>query len=385
MTNPIIAGTCCKGIGTFQEYYETGPLKDYSASQISWIPSLQVFFMSALGPFIGSIYDRYGIRVLVGVGSFLHVFGLMMASLSTKYYQFLLSQGVCSAIGVAAVFLCALTAVSDWFPPQRRGLAYGVMATGSSVGGVVFPILITRLIDTAGYGWAMRTAAFIIFALLIVANLTLRTRSRPIHYPLTAERMARPFGELSFVLLLIGLSLVPFGLYVPIDYMPVAGIGAGLSQASAQNLIAFYNAASLFGRLLSGWLSDKAGKFNVFVGACYVAGILVFAVWVPAVNEGAIIAFSVLFGLFSGAYISLMGALVAQISPPDELGYRNGLSSLASAIGGLATSPIAGAILATPAGWTGLKIFAGVFLLAGTTGVVLSRVSSTGFKLRVVF
>lgn len=39
------------------------------------------------------MYDNYGPRYLVLVGSFLHVFGLMMASLSTKYYQFLLSQG----------------------------------------------------------------------------------------------------------------------------------------------------------------------------------------------------------------------------------------------------------------------------------------------------
>lgn len=37
-------------------------------------------------------------------GTLLHVFGLMMASISTEYYQILLSQGVCSAIGVAAVF-----------------------------------------------------------------------------------------------------------------------------------------------------------------------------------------------------------------------------------------------------------------------------------------
>ncbi len=36
------------GIGTFQEYYQTGPLSQYSASTISWIPSLQVFFMMAM-------------------------------------------------------------------------------------------------------------------------------------------------------------------------------------------------------------------------------------------------------------------------------------------------------------------------------------------------
>lgn len=142
---------------------------------------------------------------------------------------------------------------------------------------------------------------------------------------------------------------------------------------------------SLVGRLGSGYLSDKLGKFNMFIGACYIAGILVLALWIPGGSDVAIIIFSVLFGLFSGAYISLMAALVAQISPPEELGYRNGLTFLFSAIGGLITSPIAGAILEGPAGWAGMKIFAGVMLLAGTTGVVFARVFVTGPTLRVVF
>jgi MFS family permease len=95
--------------------------------------------------------------------------------------------------------------------------------------------------------------------------------------------------------------------------------------------------------------------------------------------------FSVFFGLFSGAYISLMGALVAQISPPEQIGYRNGLTFLISAIGGLTTSPIAGAILESPTGWTGMKIFAGVLLLSGTTGILFARFLKTGFKLSAIF
>lgn len=41
---------CCRqsGIGTFQSYYETALLRQYSPSQISWIPSLQVFFMFSM-------------------------------------------------------------------------------------------------------------------------------------------------------------------------------------------------------------------------------------------------------------------------------------------------------------------------------------------------
>jgi predicted MFS family arabinose efflux permease len=56
------------------------------------------------GPIIGKCYDSFGPRYILLVGSFFHVFGLMMTSISSRYYQFLLAQGICSAIGASAIF-----------------------------------------------------------------------------------------------------------------------------------------------------------------------------------------------------------------------------------------------------------------------------------------
>ncbi|KAK4213924.1 MFS general substrate transporter [Rhypophila decipiens] len=372
-------------IGTFQEYYQSGPLKEYSASQISWIPSLQIFFMSFVGPVIGRVYDRYGLRWLMVVGSVMHVFGLMMASLSSKYYQFMLSQGVCSAIGVAICFLSAISVITQWFD-KRRGLAFGTLATGSSLGGVVFPIMLSRLIETVGYGWAMRVSAFLILALLGPSGAGGSIRSAQ-----GRRNMLKPFRETQFLLLLVGLFLVPFGLYVPINYMPVASKGAGMTTDMAQNMVAIYNGASAVGRFSSGFISDKAGRYNVFCICCYIAGILILGMWVPVSealpNAAAVsIAFAAMFGIFSGGYISLMASLVAAISPLEEIGYRNGITFFFSAIGGLTTNPIAGAILEAGGGnWVGLKTFAGVFMIAGTTFTLAVRIHRVGWGLTKVF
>ncbi|KAI8716385.1 MFS domain-containing protein [Fusarium sp. LHS14.1] len=370
----VVAGAWCtsfcsfgwmNSIGIFQDYYERELLKGYSSSTVAWIPSLQVFFMSAAGPVVGHIYDRHGPRVLIIVGALMHVFGLMMASISKEYYQLLLAQGVCSAIGAAAIFQPALSSVSGWFD-KRRGTAFGVLMTGSSTGGVIFPIVITHLIPKVGYGWAMRIAAFIILFLLVIASLTVKRRVKPSLTKLTAEDLHRPFHEIVFLVVLAGFALLSFGLYVPINFLVPSAIADNMSVSLSQYLVSIFNAASLFGRLTSGFLGDKVGRYNMFFMVCNVSGILVLALWIPGSSNVANILFAAFFGFFSGAYVSLSPALVAQISPPKEFGYRSGLLFCSSAILGLVTSPIAGAILSHSHGsYTNMKIYAGVFCLAG--------------------
>lgn len=71
-------------------------------------------------------------------GSFLQVFGLMMVSLSKRYYQFILAQSIVSGLGASAVFYASTYSVSTWFG-KRRALALGVASSGSALGGVIIP------------------------------------------------------------------------------------------------------------------------------------------------------------------------------------------------------------------------------------------------------
>jgi MFS family permease len=194
------------------------------------------------GPIVGKFFDSHGPRPLLLVGTFLHVFGLMMASISTQYYQILLSQGVCSAIGVACIFQPGITCIVGWFD-KKRGAAYGILATGSSLGGIIFPIMVTRLIRTSGYGWAMRAGAFLILGLLIIANLTVTSRHPPRPKTMTKALMAKPFKERGFVIMLVGLFLLTFGIFVPIDYIQIQAIEqGGMNPNLAQYMIAILNA-----------------------------------------------------------------------------------------------------------------------------------------------
>ncbi|KAH6894529.1 major facilitator superfamily domain-containing protein [Thelonectria olida] len=390
----VVFGTWCtsfcsfgwiNSVGVFQDYYERNMLKEYSSSTVAWIPSLQIFFIMFMGPFVGRLHDKYGPKPLILGGTFMHVFGLMMTSLSTNFYQILLSQGICSAIGASAIFQPAVSTVPGWFN-KKKGAAFGLCFTGSSLGGVIFPIMITHLIGKVGFPWTMRISAFLILGLLIIANLTVKPRVAPKRGASNKANYLAPFRELTSVLLMGGFFLVTFGIFVPIDYIQVQARAAGMGSGILQYVVPILNAASFFGRALSGIFADKMGRFNMFSLVCLITSILILGLWIPAKNNAALISFAGFFGYFSGAYISLSPALVAEIGPPQEFGYRAGLLFAGASIGGLIANPIAGAILDTENGsFTGLKVFAGVFCLVGTCVAFAARLSKTGFKLAVKF
>ncbi|KAF3766364.1 hypothetical protein M406DRAFT_38721 [Cryphonectria parasitica EP155] len=375
---------CTLAVGVFQDYYQSELLNQYSASTVAWIPSLQIFFMMGLGPFVGIIYDHYGPRLLLIVGTVLHVLGIMMTSLATEYYQILLAQGVCSAIGASCIFQPSVTCAAGWFN-KKRGAAFGIMFTGSSIGGVIFPILVARLISEIGFPWAMRTCGFLILFLLIIANLTVRGFYPPSPHPVSATQLAKPLKEVDFLLITAGFFFFSYGFFVPIDYLPVQAIAAGMSTDLAAYLLSILNAGSLFGRLFAGFFGDKIGRYNIYVIVCYLSGLWILALWIPATGNGPLIAFAVLFGFFSGAYVSLITPLVMAISPFPELGFRVGIVMLLCAVAGLTANPINGALIDGASGWLGIKIWSGVFCVAGASFVLMVRVRRVGWKLAAVY
>ena len=103
--------------------------------------------------------------------------------------------------------------VSTWFF-HKRGAALGLVAAGSSLGGVIFPIMVVHLIPEVGFGWTMRICAFLILALLVFANLTVTSRIQPTRRPFRLMAFIRPLKEPSFALLTSSIFLFYWGMFV---------------------------------------------------------------------------------------------------------------------------------------------------------------------------
>lgn len=153
-----VLGGCCvcaitwgmiASYGVFQTYYKSYIVPEPSVSNISWIGTVQVFFMLFLGAFIGRASDAGYAREAILVGTSMIVFGLFMASLATKYYQLFLSQGVCVGVGMGIMYTPQLSVVSSYFK-KKKPIAVGFCGTGAGIGGLVFPAMAQQLLPKVG-------------------------------------------------------------------------------------------------------------------------------------------------------------------------------------------------------------------------------------------
>jgi MFS family permease len=139
---------------------------------------------------------------------------------------------------------------------------------------------------------------------------------------------------------------------------------------------------SIIGRTVPNALADKLGHFNVVITFASLTVILVLGVLMPTKGEGALIAFTALFGVSSGAVIALAPVLCAAVSPIEEIGSRTGAAYFLAGFAALTGSPIGGQLIVVSNGdFFYTFLFAGVCCALGTSCLLIARTTHIGLKL----
>ncbi|KAL9584623.1 MAG: hypothetical protein Q9212_001999 [Teloschistes hypoglaucus] len=340
--------------------------------------STQVFLAMGFGVIAGPLYDRGFLRTLVGCGSSLQVFGLMMTSIAGRYYQHLLAQGICVGLGMGLAYVPILGEVSRKFT-TKRPIALGLSSTGACVGGVIYPVIIGQLIPKIGFGWTVRVVAFVNLGCGLLAFAIVCRRPTQVHPSRRAFDLTA-FREMPFTFFTLAMFLVFVSYYVPLTYVPVfAQTALGASDDLAGYLLAAVNAGSLLGRTVPYMLNSKVTPIRVFCFWTSAAVIVLFG-WMGVTNMSGFIVWCVMWGVVSGGLATAPIAAVSHpvLTPsPGELGTRMGMSLLASAIGDLIGPPIMGALVdVSGAHYTYAQAVSGVFMaLAGILIRQLRKVS----------
>ncbi|EMC94852.1 hypothetical protein BAUCODRAFT_36127 [Baudoinia panamericana UAMH 10762] len=373
--------------GVYQTYYESGQLFTASSSDISWIGSVQSVMVLLVGAVAGPFFDRGYLRYLLIGGGFMVVFGHMMLSLTHSLWQVILAQGFCIGIGAGCLFVPAVALLPTYFS-KKLGLAVGLAASGSSMGGIIYPIMFYRLVPEVGFPWAVRILGFTVLATVLVPIIVMKQRVKPPKARAILDTTA--FTDWPFVTFVLA-SLIGFiGLYVGIFYISFFGAATGFTNESLSfYLVPILNAGSVFGRTLPNALADKTGPLNVIAPGAFIVGLILLCN-IAVHNAAGLIVTTILFGFFSGIFIALPPVMfVALTADRTKIGTRIGMGFAVVGLGTLAGGPGGGGILQRrgddPAtfDWTGTWTYGGVCMLAA--GVILSalRVYKAGFKLRV--
>ncbi|KAH0543281.1 hypothetical protein FGG08_002344 [Glutinoglossum americanum] len=365
--------------GVFQTYYVEALRRP--PSDISWVGSIQIFLVFFIGTFSGRATDAGYFHYIFAAGSILQVVGIFATSFATTYWQLFLSQGVCQGVANGLSFCPTLALLSTYFS-KKRGLAIGIVASGSATGGLVFPALVQQLLPRVGFPWTVRIMGFIVAGTLIIAGIFIRARLPPRRAGPLVEWVA--FKEVPYVLFSIGMFMNFLGLYFAYYYVGSFGRTIGLSTKDSINLLLIMNGVGIVGRLVPNSAADRwFGPLNTLIPVSGSASVLLFC-WILVRNPTGLTVLSVFYGLFAAGVMSLFPvALSALTTDLRKMGVRMGMVFSIISFASLIGPPIAGALIQRHnGGYLYAQVFAGSTVMCGCLMLVATRMAKTGLKFR---
>ena len=292
-------------IGTFFKPMTTD--LDWTRSEFTLGRTVAQFVMAFTGFFIGGHVDRRGARGLMFVGIGILTAALYSISFVQELWQWILLNGIILTIGAALIGnLVVNVTLSKWFV-EKRGQAVAFASMGVSLAGVVFPPLMTHIIDD--WGWRAGWRFLSVFCGLIMIPIAVLMRRAPEDYGMnpdgrTDDQMASGIGERAraefamsmtrreairtgtFYLLVIGFGL--FGVTVGVMLLQTIPFmtDAGYSRNTASWMIVLSSIPALLSKPIWGYAMDHWDPKKLSSAGALITGCSLIII-TASVNAGA--------------------------------------------------------------------------------------------------
>ena len=232
--------------------------------------------------FVGRVYDRFGPRWVIIVGTVFISAGYALISLIDSLWQFYICYGILVAIGMGGTAVPLMAALmSKWFV-RWRGLAISLALSGNCLGQFALVPLFTLF--ALKYGWRVSYlsiglimfAVNVTMALLVIKGNPGDLGKEPFGYPGGVERKGgdqNSSGEVfkdlslkeamrtySFWLFLIAMFICGSGDFLVTTHLIPYVTDHGISPTTAGNMLAWFGLMALGGILIAGPASDLIGN-----------------------------------------------------------------------------------------------------------------------------
>ncbi len=273
---------------------------------------------------------------------------------------------VIGGIGFGAAGPNAIALVTDWLPDRWRTYAVALLAVGTPAGGMVGALVLPVLLPPLGWRGVFVALGLLAVVLAIVLALVLREAPR-------AERSATsaPVALFSRANLRLNagigtsfaaLTAIVYGLNA---WMPSFLTDAGFTLEQAMAASFAFNACSIAGALLAGWLVRAAGSRLTLLASTTLAClcligfglVLDHAPDAPDLALRATLdALAAGVGGFASVAVTTLYAMAALLYPPEIRSGGIGLGMTQGRLGGIGMS-FAGGYLLDWAGGSALLLF----------------------------
>ncbi|KAF7557278.1 hypothetical protein G7Z17_g819 [Cylindrodendrum hubeiense] len=297
--------------GVFQNYYSThAPLA--GSTNIAVIGTCATGAMYFSAPIIILIF-----RVIPRCARWAPITGLIIAclalatsSFATTVPRLIITQGLLYGIGGSIAYIPCILYADEWFV-RRKGLAYGIMWSGTSLAGIVLPLLMEALLSHFGHQITLRIWTGVLFALCAPVSYFIRPRIPPTSAHSSSYAFQNPLSNFRFLLsgpfALFQLANVveALGYFLPSIYLPSYAqsfLGAASFPAAATLLCC--NVASAMGSIAMGWFVDHLHVSSCLMLSSVGATISSIVLWGLSSNMPVLYLFCIVYGLFAGAYSS---------------------------------------------------------------------------------
>lgn len=345
--------------GVYQELYETldGPFENASAAQIDLIGTLAVSLMTIGAPFASAWTKTYSPRTVTLVGGVLMAVANIAASFGQKLWHFILTQGLLLGCGTCLAYIPSVTVAPGWFD-GRRGLAMGIILSGTGLGGVAWAPFLRYLNTAIGFRNTLRITGVMAFV-MITASASVLKWDPAADTQRTQESQSRRSGwslpranwnivrTRAFVAHATAAGLQAAAYITPVYFFSSYARTLGYSDTAGANFIALSNACNFGGKIVIGYLADRFGRLNALVLCTFVSGTVTFGFWLPssllinlAARRGLFIAYTCMWGITASSYIALFPTALAEQFGIQNFASINGLLYMIRGLGTLIGTPV---------------------------------------------
>jgi len=282
-----------------------------TALDYAFVGGLSISMALIISPLATICTRKFGTQTSLSIGILFETAGLLGASWASRIWHLFLSQGLAFGFGMGFLFVASVGVVPQWFS-KRRSFANSIATAGSGIGGLIYSLGTSAMIQSIGLGWAFRVLAILAFAVNTLCMILIRDRNKAVGAVQIAFDV-RLFKRVEFLLLLGWGFFSMLGYIVLLFSLPNYARSIGLSAQKGSVIGALLNLGQGIGRPLVGYFSDAAGRINMAGTCTFLAGLFCLVIWIFAKSYGVLIFFALIVGTTSGTFWATVAPVGAEV------------------------------------------------------------------------